>query len=352
MLPWAMPSPADAANLSTNLDVFRNLRTAAQGSKVWFNESTGRFSLQESGGWQSFTRTFSSQTVTSERYFGDPVRDVFAAARAQIGGGVVTQQAFDEAVAGLKALRNSYADAKLTALNRVIEDAELGVRRDVQGAIDLRTKYATFLLFGFSQRMFLPETNHGVCYSFTLDWARRILGGKASFGHSKKSAAVRGVVNLNAAQKARIMKKVIGRVAPLHADLSGYSAINFGNVATVVNARYNHLLVGSVVRDAKPIGDTDTGKDILGAAVADAAGEPDRLFIFNVHKKGGGGGHAVGFELTATHLHFFDSNVGEFEFQWNADELDQFFDDWWSGFYMIGSQQYFGSWTLDSVRLR
>jgi hypothetical protein len=348
-----MPSPADPLNLAPNIDVFRNLRTAAKGTKVWFDESTGLFSTQGKGKWQSLSRTFSSQTVTSEGYFGDPVREVFAAARAQIGA-AVTQQAFDEAVAGLKMLRQSYTDAKLTALNRVIEDAELGVRRDVQGAIDLRTKYAAYLLFGFSQRMFLPETNHGVCYSFCLDWARRILAGKATFGHSSKAAAITGVINLDAAQKARIMKKVAGRVAPLQHTLSGYSASNFGNTATALNAKYRHLMVGTVVRDPQTIAGTDEGHDIIGNAVGAAVQEMPTytLFILNAHKKVGHGGHAVGFHLTGTHIHFFDPNVGEFEFALNAQHLDQFFDDWWSAFYMIGQQQYFGTWTLDSVKIR
>jgi hypothetical protein len=127
--------------------VISGLRNAARGTKLAFKENTGRFVAH-----------------ASERYFGDPIREFFAMARSKIGQDVAQQQ-FNDAVAGLRELRNTYANKKLAALNRVIEDAELGMRRDDQRSLNLRSRHPTYLIIGFSQRIFLPENNLGVCYA-------------------------------------------------------------------------------------------------------------------------------------------------------------------------------------------
>jgi hypothetical protein len=129
----------------------------------------------------------------------------------------------------LRDLRNVYQGKaeKLAILDAVIEDASLEVKKEGTGLIRLREKYANYLLFGFAQTMFLPESNSGVCYSITVHWARRILLGKAHFGVMKVKTVY--PIELDATQKARMMKK-IDTVRPLQAELSEYSWYHFSTI--------------------------------------------------------------------------------------------------------------------------
>jgi hypothetical protein len=175
-----MASPGDPANLQHNLTILAQLGNP--GSKLSYNPSKGRFSINEPGRLQGAIRSVWRDSVTSEEHFGEPIREVLAAAHAE-GRDVVA------ALNGLITLRNSYATQpdKLVILNAIIEDAQRGVKKDPTGVIQLRQSYHPYLKFGFAQVMFLPESNRGVCYSFKVHWPRRILLGKAYFGVSNKS---------------------------------------------------------------------------------------------------------------------------------------------------------------------
>src|SRR5208282_5582212 len=113
-----MPSPGDSNNLQPNLTTLTQLASKPSGSKLSYDKDRGRFSIQEKGFRQTLARTFSSDSVAKEEYFGEPMRELFAAAHSE--GHDVTQ-----ALNGLRALRNSYTGEKLATLNAVIEDAEL-----------------------------------------------------------------------------------------------------------------------------------------------------------------------------------------------------------------------------------
>jgi len=208
-----MPSPGDPNNLQPNLTTLAQLGNKP-GSKLSYDKNRGRFSIQEPGFFsQSLPRTILKESVTSEEDFGAPIRELFAAAHAENHD--VTQ-----ALNGLMALRQSYTGEKLRVLNAVIEDAELGVKKDPAGVIRLRERYQQYLKFGFAQVMFLPGSNPGVCYSFTIHWARRILIGKTYFGE--------GQLTLDAEEKARVMRKVDRTIRPLQAELKNWKKTAFG----------------------------------------------------------------------------------------------------------------------------
>ena len=86
-------------------------------------------------------------------------------------------------------LRRRKERDKLAKLDAVIKDAELGVKKDPDYVIELRNSYKQYLKFGFAQVMFLPASDPGVCYSFTVHWARRILMGKTYFGKGEERTA-------------------------------------------------------------------------------------------------------------------------------------------------------------------
>ena len=68
---------------------------------------------------------------------------------------------------------------------------------------------------GFKQSMFLPVDNEGVCYSFTVHWARRILvGNKPNWGISKKLPEAHPITP-DRDQKERIISKVANKISKL-----------------------------------------------------------------------------------------------------------------------------------------
>lgn len=355
-----MPSPDHPNNLSPNLDTLANL-VNKKGSKLSYDKTSGRFSIQEPGVFnQSLARTFSSDSVKSEEYFGAPIRALFAAAYANID----LRHAFTEAVEGLKALRNSYTGEKLAILNAVIADAELGVKKDPDYAIQLRKSYERYLRFGLAQVMFLPGTNPGICYSFTVHWARRILIGKTYFGISKKNEAEVRPLTLDAGQKARIMKKVDKTIRPLQDELKNYKPSVLGSrVMDLARGKedkrltkYGNLFVLDVCED-QVIGATERGSEIMSKVLQAASGikgQPAKIFLVSLRKKAEG--HAIGIHLEGA-LHFFDPNLGEFEFPTGSEkDLASFLDEWWQTFYMVsgsgGMVQHFQYWRLESVQVK
>ena len=202
-----MPSAGHPNNLQPNLTTLAQL-AGKPGAKLSYNPSSGRFSIDENTWYQGAVRTLWRDSVEKEEYFGQPIRELFAAARAS---SIDATQALN----GLQALRQSYTGNKLAILDEVLEDASLGTRKDHPDFIGLRQKYLQYLLFGFKQSMFLPVGNEGVCYAFTLHWARRILAGeKPNWGISNTLDETHPVT-LDRDQKERIISKVANKISKL-----------------------------------------------------------------------------------------------------------------------------------------
>jgi hypothetical protein len=325
-----------------------------------FDQKSGLFSIQKAGNIQSIARTFSRNTVTSEEYFGSPIRELFAAARAVIG---VASDEFSQAVDGLKALRTTYArePEKLAVLNAVIQDAELGVRTDEASVVRLREKYRRYLRFGFAQVMLLPESNPGVCYSFVVHWGRRILYGKTHFGMSKQGELNPAPLTLDAVQKARMMNKVDRHILPLQAELKQWGPKQFGTAVMHVGrnderfAKYGDLMVFPCTSVDQQIDNSARGSEIIGAVRDIARTSRQSIFLVNLARKDRKGGHSIGVHLEGA-LHFFDPNFGEFDFPNSSErDLDLFLDDWWQ-FYVDrgpnGPVPHYGFWSLEGISLR
>jgi hypothetical protein len=230
----------------------------------------------------------------------------------------------------------------------VIEDAELGVKKEPADKVRLRERYARYVKFGFAQVMFLPQSNAGVCYSFTVHWARRILMGKTYFGMSNKTDIEARPSEFDRAQKARIMKKVDRHIRPLQAELQGWEIHQFGDTLMTVAAprvddegetpsrfaKYGNMFVLGV-GEPQPIGADARGSQFMGAVLDRARAERQQYTIFIVSFSKGQGGHGIGIHLEGA-LHFFDPNFGEFAFPDGSEaDLRSFLDDWWQAFYMV-----------------
>jgi hypothetical protein len=378
-----LPKPDDPSNLDNNLYTLTRLLQSPEGSKLSYDRGTGRFSIQKPGALQGLARTLSHDTITSEEYFGGPIRAVLSAAypgRYRVGS------MFNTALDGLRSLRQSYAGNKRAALDAVISDAEHGTNKDTRGSIRLRKEYKSFLIFGFQQAMFLPSSHHGICYALTIDWGRRILGGKASFAMSSKQdrVALKTRTTFDAEQKARMMKKVDSRVRDLQAGILKTSiergvqprkAFELIAPGRQFGAKYGNLRVFPCVTVPQAIAADAAGRGVL-ADVRRAARERlgqdgSRIFIVNFKCKIiGAGGHAIGIHLPGDGLHFFDPNIGEFWFPEPASrKQDAFLDDWWESFYIelsppdtgLGrngelqdeqfppTRQFFESWKLEGI---
>jgi hypothetical protein len=357
-----MPSAGDRDNLRPNLQTVAGL-TGKIGAKLSYNKATGRFSIQEAGKLQSLARTFSrgQDSIENEEYFGAPIRELFAAAHAQ-------REDVDRALEGLKSLRDSYpvsfpasstAAKKRGILEDLIEDAELGVKKERAHGIGLRRRYAKYVIFGFAQEMFLPESVAGVCYSLTVHWARRILMGKTHFGISKKTPDQVSLFTLDANQKGRIMRKVDRDIRPLHAALKEYVNVNqvsrpglaMMKVAEIPRfAKYGDISVDLALRQSQPIEADAHGSQVVGELLRVAKSKPIHT-IFLVNFGNVTKAHTIGIRLNGTTLHFFDPNCGEFAFR-EAFEVDResFLDDWWQTFYVDSGRAVFNKVDLEGVK--
>jgi hypothetical protein len=355
-----MPSAADPANLNANLHTFAQLEHSPAGSKLSFNNATGRFSIQKPGPLQVLARTASRDSVTSEEYFGKPARLMFAAAYPQRN---TDNGLFDHALQGLRALRGSYTGDKRAALDAVISDAQHGLGKESMGNIRLREKYQRFVVYGFSQSMFLPETNPGVCYSFTIEWARRIiLSNKESFAASENGPAIPSGNTLTPQQKVRMMAKVDSRIRPLQAEFGGWDVSNFGTLLAGLSRsdnvqfqKYGNLAVFPLTNHPQPIAPDDKGSAVLGHVLTEANRYVERglanVFLVNMKDRGKPGGHTIGIHLHQGGFHFFDPNFGEFNFPNSAGvNLLAFLNEWWSSFYRPPHD--FESWKLEGVAAR
>jgi hypothetical protein len=337
-----MPSSGDPNNLQPNLTRLGQL-VGQVGSKLSYDKKTGRFSIQRAGNIQSITRTIWKESVSNEADFGGPIRELFAAAHAAVydrSNPAINQGLINNALDGLKALRNSYAgdQNKLAILNAVIEDATVGVKKDPEGVIALRDRYKDYLRFGFAQVMFLPESNPGVCYSFTVHWARRILMNRTYFGMRKHHLSEVRPSTLDLEEKKRIMKKVDRTIRPLEAELKTWQKSAFGTAVMHLGSndarfeKYGNLRVFQAGNE-RPIGPTARGSEVMDMVLQIVTEARSGASIFLVNLRKGAKGHTIGIHLEGA-LHFYDSNFGEFAFPIGSDEdLQAFLDEWWNAFY-------------------
>jgi Yersinia/Haemophilus virulence surface antigen len=341
-----MPSAGDSNNLRPNLNMLAQL-AGKPGAKLSYSPGSGLFSIDENTWYQGLARSFSKDSVEKEEYFGQPIRELFAAAR--------TNKSIDATLAlnGLNALRQSYTGDKLRILDEVIEDASLGTRKDGPDFVTLRQRYSRYLLFGFKQSMFLPVDNEGVCYSFTVHWARRILvGNKPNWGISKKLPEAHPIT-LGRDQKERLISKVTGKIAPLQAELERYPMGQWANrIDEVLSSdkrfsKYADLKIESIISTSwpKPIAANWSGGAFINEVLRRAGNNPDcSIFILNL--KGGQKGHAVGIHPGTAGLHIFDPNFGEFLFPDGSDQDKQTFLNIWLRSY----RDTFDGWGLDGVK--
>jgi hypothetical protein len=364
-----MPSAGDSNNLRPNLQTVAALAKKI-GAKLSYDKETGQFSIQEAGKLQSLARTFSrgQDSIENEEYFGAPIRELFAAARVQ-------KENVASALEGLRSLRNSYPPApiypapasdavarKRKILEDVIEDAELGVRKEKASGISLRQSYEKYVIFGFAQEMFLLQSEPGVCYSLTVHWARRILMGKTHFGISKKTLEQVSLPTVDAQQKKRMMRKVDREIRPLHAALKEYNKQNPYDrpgvgIMTLAGsdrfAKYGDISIGNILRLRQDIEAEALGSHVIGELLRVAENRTDEYTIFLVNFENVAQAHTIGFHLNGTALHFFDPNCGEFAFQGAfRTDRERFLDDWWRAFYVISGRAAFNAVKLEGVKMK
>jgi hypothetical protein len=348
-----MPSPGDLTNLKHNLETIAELRSKPRGTKLSYDRTSGRFSLQEPGTVTTVVRFLSRDSVESEEFFGAPIRELFAAAYAQ------KHEDFANALRGLRHLRYFYTGEKLRRLNAVIEDAEMGVKKDPSHVVRLRERYAKYVTYGFAQVMFLPQSNGGVCYSLTVHWARRILMGKTYFGVSRQTPGeeVR-LITFNKGQKARIVAKMDDTIRPMQDKLrEGYGASDFGSRLMVLASdngerfhKYGNIFVLPAVNKMQPIEPGTPGREVFRAVWNVVRTQLLQFRVFLVNFSKGEQAHTIGFHVKGYGVHFFDPNFGEFDFPEEADPADfgSFLDDWCKTFYRAGWEH----WSLEGVKLR
>ena len=165
--------------------------------------------------------------------------------------------------------------------------------------------------------MFLPESISGVCYSITVHWARRILfSQKAHFGVTQVNTV--WPIELDATQKARMMKKIY-TARDLQANLNEYGT--YYNFSTLLLnetkkerfKKYDVLVFHPYTEHDQVIDAGATGSSVINKVFSVANATADSIFLVNFRNESGDG-HTIGIHRKGAALHFFDSNVGEFNF--------------------------------------
>jgi hypothetical protein len=350
-----MPTAWDPANLLPNLQALAGLSTAAAGSKLSYNNATGRFSIQGPGFFrQTLARTFSSDSVESEEHFARPVKGVFQAARQQIGA-AVSQVQFNNALAGLKALRAAYSGQpeKLGKLDAVIADIENPLVGESDDFVSFRKRYKRYLIYSVSMGPVLRRSDVGICQAFVIDWARRILGGKASYAVSKKRHEEYGPdTSLPADEQARMARKVDTRLRSFQQHLDKKGSMDYRDMKRAVTSfgrpgrpeddrPYGDLILGRLAWDDFREDDEPMGREVLSAAVKACNRYSKNLAMLSLLGKikevapdrFTAEGHAIGLDLSGHGVHIFDPNMGEFIFPPGSDALGDFCDDLWRRLY-------------------
>jgi len=354
-----MPSSGDPNNLIPNLDMLSMLEIKP-GSKLSYNEKTGRFSIHAAGKLQGVSRTFSKDSVLNEAKFGAPIRELFAAANAAVNDPTlgIRNAHIDAALRGLRALADTYAGKpdKLAMMEAVYRDAQAGAHKDSAVLINLRAKYQPYVLFGFTQGMFLTRSAAGVCFSFTVHWARRILLGKPNFGFSKHTGQSPPILTLEEFphQKRRMKQKIDRAIGPMHKYIKTQYAHHYGEVVVDRASAgtndpyakyYTELAIYPSELEVRIDAHNQIGSWIIDQVVQIAIAEQFQTnasaFVVGL-KNYSPPGHSIGIHVETTPngsiepgaLHFFDPNIGEFLFPPGSDQAkEEFLNEWWALMY-------------------
>ena len=215
----------------------------------------------------------------------------------------------------------------------------------------MRKKYSGFFVYGASMGNVLRVGDPGICEAFTLDWARRILNGKASYAVSKhrKSPFDPNAI-LPEAEQQRLLKKATNRgMSDLNAQLNNtrkreqneskflqWSLSKFGN-------KYGALYCYPI---GKPVDILrgQSGADVVSAAFKVCRSDmyPSSVAVLNFEGRwirtsmlsSRSNGHAIGLDFGSPADHFFDSNIGEFSFPKSASrDFEQYWDEIWDIIY-------------------
>jgi hypothetical protein len=352
---WEEPS------LTHNLGVLGTLAVKPVGTKLKFDSETGKFDIEDR---RLITRTFSSDSVKSDSHFAAPMSGLLRAAQERVGTGAVTQKAFDDALAGLLRLRTTYSGtaAKVQALDGVLKAVGglVPMARESTGkgetVVRLRTTYLHNLVYAVRQRTYLEPGQADVCHAFVIDWGRRLLESKPSYGDSRKrEGAYTPAATLSRAEHVRMQKKM-ERVSALQAEekvrvdkgerprrsFPGHA--KFGHVAMT---GADTMQVGEFVRTA-------TGQDVFRAIIAAGrkfvSSTGELVLMVRLDGASAGGSHMLGLHLYGEGLrnvHLFDANVGELRFMSGAEEyLWRFCDDLMTSLYTEGKALLFDSWVV------
>jgi hypothetical protein len=365
-----MPSPGDPANLKDNLEEIAALPQSGADAKLDYDSTTKRFSVQKGDLLQGLRRTFSGNSVTNEAMFGEPIRELFASAHRVARQNQEIQNLLLKALSGLAFLRKTYASdaSKLQSLNRVIVDANRGMSSDPQALQKLRDRYKKFLVYAFTQGMFLDESCQGVCDAFTLDWARRFLiYNKDSYAvtkHSDKPLANNNT--LGSLEKTRMMDKVDNRLRLLQdASVKGklenpeFGPKNLpGNAPKAddfrrIESQYYGKGTNSIPANA-------SGHAIMSDVLVWARKKVQHgqvgpySFVVSLSEKPSNkaAAHAIALRLgKSDDVHFFDPNIGEFRFlPGSTDPQRNFWNEWWSLLYnppsRAGDGEHYRQWRL------
>ena len=346
-----MPSPGDEMNLVPNLTTLGNLPLQGAGAKLGYNATTMRFYVDKGDLLQGVRRTVARDSVLSDKFFGKPVREVFAAANSRAEGDEQMAARVTSALRGLEFLRDAtYAgdDLKARTVQGVIDDALFGFRLEPRGFIDFRARHRKFLVYGFSQGMFIEKSSKGICYGFTIDWARRVLwSAKPSYAHSDhRAVATPAPLGLNMTEKVRMMRKVVSRIKPLQqAHLAAWEDRPTWPPERILEEdhplypRLSNLV--TEVWDTIKFGIKEPGHLVMDKILESAREAANKwnvgydvVFLLEL----GGNlteGHSVACRLLPNDVvRFFDPNIGEFLFPSGSEKpRSVFWDDWWSGLY-------------------
>ena len=365
-----MPSAWEEPGLSHNLGVLGRLAGRQDKAKLKFDLTTGRFDIDER---HVISRTFSSDSVTSGSHFATPMKGLLRVAQERLEAGLMTQAAFDAAVNGLVRLRTTYSDtpAKVQALDEALKTvrglAPLARDRTGKGevVVKLRERHRRNLVYAVRQRNYLDVGQADVCHSFVIDWGRRILASKLSYGQSKKSpGGYEPAAELSRSEHVRLQKKVDRVVALQAEEQARLSRHESPRRAFPAGTKFGRVQISGA--DKMQAGDflpTTTGRQvfdqILKKARLFAPSASKLVLMVRLDGASAGGSHMMGLHLSEgglNNIHLFDPNVGEFRFMRGADEhLWDLCDDLLTSLYTTTTgnkrELIFNSFVIDRIEL-
>ena len=193
-------------------------------------------------------------------------------------------------------------------------------------------KYKSKNMYEVSQGDYLPAEHRGVCGVMVGHWIKRKqVHNKFSLQDSNKDGkSWMGCFSARRWESTRMKRKIAKY------QNREWVKKNFSGMVYVVNQ-----IETSTIRSGY-LNKSTTGSDFFDKILSDAIDDVTSFgsyydnfcyLISYKHVRGQIGGHAQGFEIGDTYLHFFDPNIGEYLFNLPGDQrqfLDHFAKDLWS----------------------